>query len=126
MMSASVADPDPDPDPGFNKWPNVNFFGVCKSHKSLFLKFLGHDYTFYNIFPPKKKFRRNWAENLFRSGSGSGRFRIRSGQKLSESATLISTYFLPLFYFYFPLLYIYPLLTLCCVYSTFKECSLTN
>jgi hypothetical protein len=27
--------PDPDPDPGLNKWPYINFFGVCKSHKYL-------------------------------------------------------------------------------------------
>jgi hypothetical protein len=26
---------DPDPDPGHNKSPYLNFFGVCKSHKTL-------------------------------------------------------------------------------------------
>jgi hypothetical protein len=42
------SDPDPgadvwDLDPGLNKWPYINFFGVCKSHKyfrnSCFLTF---------------------------------------------------------------------------------------
>jgi hypothetical protein len=28
-LKYSVADPDP----GLNKWPNINFFGVCKSYK---------------------------------------------------------------------------------------------
>jgi hypothetical protein len=28
-------DPDLEPDPGLNKWPYINFLGVCKSHKYL-------------------------------------------------------------------------------------------
>jgi hypothetical protein len=65
-------DLDPDTDPGLNKWPYINFFGVCKNHKYLsnlcFLtfRFMTTVYLLEHI-SVKKNFRRNLAENLFRS-----------------------------------------------------------
>jgi hypothetical protein len=61
--------PDPDPDPGLNKWPLINFFGVCKSHRyfriTCCLTFWFMNILFKAYFG-QKNFWRSLSEKLYR------------------------------------------------------------
>jgi hypothetical protein len=53
------------PDPGLNKWPNINLFGVCKSHKHFrnrcyFTFWFKNICTFWRIFPSKQFPEETW------------------------------------------------------------------
>jgi hypothetical protein len=68
----------PDPDPSLKKLPYLNFFSMCKSQKyfrNLCLTFwiMNIQYFLEHIFI-KKNSQKKLAQNLCRSGPGSGRF----------------------------------------------------
>jgi hypothetical protein len=85
LVGSGRLGPDPDPDHSLNECPYINYFGACKRHK-YFMNLCYLNFWFMNTgtlfrvryISAKKISRRKLSENLFRSGSGSRRFRKSS------------------------------------------------